>query len=172
VAANSGALLFVEPAASLQLGTLGRVRASDLTSDGLWSDTFAIRADLTPGNSGTTITTVTTLPAGLGTNTNGIAISDCLVRLRRAFNSGMCTVAVGNASGGTQYLAQQTITGSTAAGSVWGLQSGELGTSFTTANLFNAVVNGATDVVVTVLASGIAGSTAPLLTLHMHGVVL
>ena len=157
------------------VGSAGRVfYANDGTSPA-YSDVITVRGDLTPGTSGTVDTTIITFPSGLGTNTNGILVSDLTVRLRQAIvssdHTGQTVVTVGTSAGGTQYLLSQTITDATGAGTVYGLDTTTVGSAFTSANLYNAVAAGASSVIVRTVTTGTVGTPA-LLTIHFNAEVL
>ena len=147
-----GDILYADSTTSM-LRLAGGSEGRSLTSHGAaaptWGHTFNRAVTI---NSGTTAgnvdTTVFSVPAGTTSNTNSFLVTSVLVRvLQAAVGSGTIAFTCGQAAGGTEFLLSQSITSSTAVGSTFGLTTAQVGSLFTSSNMYNALVNGSTSVI-------------------------
>jgi len=136
---------------NLAVGSAGRLLAvNDAGTLPAWGHPIVKSATINSGTTGAgnVDTTVLAIPAGATTNTNSFLVTGVLVSVKQAMvGSGSIALTCGATAGGTEFLASQSVTSSTGVGSLLGLTASQLGSSFTAANQYNALVNGSTNVV-------------------------
>lgn len=130
------------------------------------SEAYTTSATLNSGTTGAGNVDVTAfaIPAGTTSNTNSFLMNGVVARVLQAMvGAGTITLSCGASGGAQDYLLNQTVTSATGVGTAYGLTTAQAGTAFTSANMYNALVNGSGSVVCRSSLSGVATTQAVFL---------
>lgn len=130
------------------------------------SEAYTGSATLSSGTTGAGNVDVTafSVPAGTTSSTNSFLLNGVVVRVLQAMvGSGSLVLSCGASAGGQEYLLNQTINSATGVGTTYGLTTTQVGTSFTSSNMFNALINGSTSVICRSAMTGTVTTQAILL---------